>query len=222
MVSIKKISVIFIILLLILCGCESGEKVTINGNILINNELTDESFQIVLYEKDGNDILQTVSVDEDNSFNMVISNDGDYSLKVQCLSGNTYKSNILDFSIKDGKSNRESFNFIVVDELVEQTSSIAANKPSIKGKVKFPQDIDYLDIKIKLSKEVDGTGLKFYMINENGEFQINDLDDGIYYLNALNANNENSDWLKIEIQGGELLNKDDIILELKINKKGES
>ena len=195
-------------------GCSSNQKVTISGNVLVNNELKDEAFQIELYEKDGNDILQTVNITEDYSFKIDIANEGDYTLKVQCISGNSYKSNVLDFSIHDGKSNKQNFNFIVMNQIVEQTSSIALNKPTIKGKVKFSQDIDYLDIKVEISDEINGTGLKFYMINEDGEFQINDLDDGVYYVSALTSDNENSDWIKIEINNGELLNKEDIILQL--------
>ncbi|MFZ7132211.1 MAG: hypothetical protein ACOWWR_07625 [Eubacteriales bacterium] len=171
-----------------------------------------------LYEENDDTVLQKTDIDLDGTFQIQITEDGNYTLKAQSQRGNAYMSNEITFTIEKGNLLEEmEFNFIISNKTLEQTSSISLQKSKINGKVRYPQDVSYVDIKVILSNKIDGEGLKFYMIDPEGNFEMNSIDDGTYYICAKGPNDEISQWLKIDIVDGVVVENEDIILEIEDN-----
>lgn len=213
-IEIKGIIAILLILIFLLCGCINHTEAVITGNVLINSKLNYEDFKLMLINNNSDMEPQVEKINYDGTFRIKVKEEGDYILKVNSIRGIQYQSNEINFTVKDGKIDKEVLNIILTDEKTEQTSSIKLEKAKISGKVIYPQNMKYVDIKILISHKVEGEGIKFFMPDNQGNFEIKDIDDGTYYINAQGPLGEVSNWIKVEISDGTVLNKDDIILDL--------
>lgn len=212
----------FIILLLTLslCGCSIitnaiPSTLSIKGRVLINDKLTAEDFMIEVYRENTDEAIINSEIEENGDFEVEIHEDGNYTMEVVNRDGSKYKTNPISFTVKDSKlTSKVKFKFIVTEQVVEQTSSINVDSPAvIKGIVTYPNEVDRLEIKVIFTDKEGGKAIRVFMVNESGEFEISDIQDGVYYLVAQGPNDLKSQWLKVEVVNGKVSPEEGINLK---------
>lgn len=216
---IKKI--LILVLLLTINGCTMPTNIdpstlSIEGRVLVNQKLNNEDFLVQVYKEDSNEVISNTFLDDNGQFTISIAENGNYIMTTVSTSGNDYKTNKILFSIENNKLvTKDNFTLIISEEPAQLTSSISIDTPiQIQGTVNFPNGMNYVDIKVMISNKKDSKPFKVFMIDKFGEFKISDIQDGIYYICAVGPDDQESNWLKVEVLNSKQVGEEKNILEL--------